>query len=356
MRNNQLKTKICILGNSYTAYIAYHILKNREIDAVLVGNENIHHKLLTNIGQDLISPIPIFPLSLSDLYLYFKHYSKFPEEPLQIEYFKDDVTDLKLNLIQPDSLGQFMIQNKASEESLVISLKQWGSAFYDEELKEVKSKIKNHYFSGGNQRRIGFYKGYSLYYHFLRNTINHSTVYKNVQQIDYKNKKIICDRLDIFYDKLYSTINILDLHKLCGFKTSFHLKYKGSFFMYFILSPLHLKNNIIYDCNLSTPIIRLFFPTNNILVAQLSTNSYKKYNSNLILKRISDIIPQIKNINYVKSIHLPFSYPLEPILDKKMIKSIEILKSFSIIPFGRFGNWEYKDLHELNWTLLNDKI
>jgi len=356
MRNSHLKTKICILGNSYTAYIAYHILRNRDIDAVLVGNGNNYQTLLTNIGQDRITPIPIFPLILSDLYLYFKQYYKFPEEQLHIEYFNDGATDLNLNLIQPESLGQFMIQNKASDESLVISLKQWGSAFYNEELNEVKSKIKNHYFSGGNQSRVGFYRGNSLYYHFLRHTLNNSTLYNNIQHIDYKNKKVICERLDIFYDKLYSTINILDLYKLCGFRTSFHLKYKGSFFMYFILSPIELENNILYDCNLSSPIIRLFFPQNNILVAQLSTNSFRKYNSNSIIKRIVDILPNIKNIKYVKSIHLPFSYPLEPILDKKMINSIENIKTFSIVPFGRFGNWEYKDLHELNWTLVNDKI
>jgi len=118
------------------------------------------------------------------------------------------------------------------------------------------------------------------------------------------------------------------------------------------ISPIIRKfkaNKIIYDYDLNSDILRAFSATDNIIVTQLP--GYKKGKIKIVdvSQRLCELVPTLKELKFEQELHLSMSYPIEAITDSHTLESIHLLNDNSVLTFGRFGSWEYLDLHELNW-------
>ena len=107
---------------------------------------------------------------------------------------------------------------------------------------------------------------------------------------------------------------------------------------------------MLYDCDYGSKIIRIFSIHDNFLMAQLNGKTYNAITVSEIKDRIQILAPDINGLEYARDLYVPMCYPLELISDQSSLKSISYLKSKNVLPFGRFGNWEYSDLHELDWS------
>lgn len=347
------KTKIecshCVLGTSYSATIASHLLKVKGIDTVNLGLTNDHAILNLILSKGKISPIPIFPVLNSSLFKTLKFGDSYPQTIIEVSHTELKNCNIADFTIQPGSLAEFLYKDTSDLKAFALSYKHWGSAILSQPFSEIQKKITRHYLSATNNARVGFFDGFTLYNHFIRNNQPNIVKIKLIEKIDYKNKIIHTDNLEIRYNKLISTIPINILFRLCRLEIQDPLIYEGSFFFYFSHSSDFSANKIIYDYDLMSNISRIFSPTDNIIMVQLL--SYKKGRIKIaeISKRLMQLIPSLKEVKFEKELYLTMSYPLESITNLNTLDVIKVLNENSVLLFGRFGRWEYKDLHELNW-------
>ncbi len=351
MSREFLQTKICILGYGFTSLIAYKKLleKYNHNDILMLKNASAKDILTLEIDSLIFSPLPIFPVLESDLYKSDMFNSEEYKESIKVSYTEVKNFNLTKGEIKNGSLASFMLSNNSINKWLCIGLKQWGENFLNKPFNQIQAKIKNHYLSKNGNTRIGYKNSLSPYYDTVKDLTPSIVKYKEISSIDYKNSLVTTDSKKIRYKKLISTIPVDKLLSFCKFNFVPNLEYYGSYFLYFQYSEGFSRNNLIYDCDFDSNILRIFSINDNFMMVQLKSYKSIKIDSSIIENQILKLVPSIKNLKLRGKLILPMSYPVENISDKKTLNAIKIITKQNIIPFGRFGEWKYVDLHELNW-------
>ena len=348
---NKIECDYCLLGNGYASNVASYLLKKRGKQSTILGLGSSMKPYELQLGNDMISPLPIFPEKNSTLFEELELSTRFPEPKVDFSFSELGDFNISDHKIHRNSLADFLYKDESSLMSIILSIKQWGLSIFTDELAEVRNKISRNYISSNNVK-VGYLEGLDLYYHFCFSSGLNPEVLnlKSIEKIDYKNKRIITDRGEIHYKKLISTIPIKYLLGYCGLEapSSAFISYPSYFFYFRHTSPFP-ENKIFYDCDIRSSIFRFYSVTDNIIVAQISTFKKGEVTASEIIKRIKELVPSIESLTFEKELFFQMSYPVESISDPMVLGHIQELKQNSILPLGRFGNWEYKDLHELDW-------
>ncbi len=349
--NNKIESEYCLLGNGYASNIASYLLKQKGKKSTILGFNSSMKPYELKLANDIISPLPIFPEKNSALYEELQLGTLFPEAKVEISFSELGDFNISDHNIHNNSLADFLYKDQSSLLSIILSIKQWGLSIFTKELSEVRNKISRNYISNNNVK-VGYVDGLDLYYHFCFSSgLNPEVLHlKSIQKIDYRNKVIFTNRGEIHYMKLVSTIPIKYLLGYCGIETSSSAFISNpSYFFYFRHASPFPVNKVIYDCDIRSSIFRFYSTTDNIIVAQISTFKKGEVTALDIIKRIKELVPSIKSLTFEKELFFQMSYPLESISNPMVLDTIQELRQNSILPFGRFGSWEYKDLHELDW-------
>jgi len=336
-----------IIGSGYTSILAYYLLKKKGYNPTILKFSNLNTSLNLSLQEIDVSPIPIFPVKGTELFeeLDLQKYSF--HETLKIRYLGEPQIDKSKIECLKGSLADYLSKDKFDNKPLAMSLKQWGTSIYTEPYSQVSNKIENHYSSGKPLERIGYLKNHSLYYH-LANKIDYSyTICNSIMNIDLDNKKIFTDHGELNFTKVISTFPLYKLLRI--FNIECHLKHEGAYFLFFKHKSLLEINEVLYDSDLNSDVLRIFVVSDKILKVQVPSYRKETLKLNNIKKRLYDLIPNLSSLFYIGDFNLKMAYPIETIQNELVLEKIEFLKNNSVIPFGRFGNWEYSDLHELNW-------
>ena len=351
MTKNIIKCTHCLLGTGYTSMIASYLLKQKGIESLIIGLTNKNTSFEIQLSKCSISPLPILPITNTLLYKRLNFSELGPHSFLNSSFSESKNFDISEYEVKEGSLAEFLINNPSQLKAFGLSLKQWGSSIFSKPFTEVQNKIKRNYLSGNNSR-VGYHNGFSLYYYLLQKSFYNIRRIKKIDRIDYQNKIVYGHDIEIHYEKLVSSIPINHLLSYCNLNFSEPLVYQGSYFLYFTHTSSYSANKIIYDCDLFSIILRIFSASDTSIIVQVSSFNDIQRKMPIISKRVSELIPALKEIKFENKMFLPMSYPIEPITNTKTLESISSLKEFSLFPIGRFANWEYKDLHELNWEII----
>lgn len=356
MAKIKIECSYCLLGIGYTSIIASHFLKQKGIESLVLGIATDRALFDIQLSSDLISPLPIFPVYDSFLYQTLKLNEGFPQTIVEVSHTELNNCEVSKFTFKPNSLAEFILRDSSELSAFSLSMKQWGPAMLDNPYSEVKNKIIRHYLSGNNNSRVGYFNGMTLYYHFMNQSNPNILNFKLIEKIDYANKIIYTDSFEIYFRELISTIPVQHLFAYCKIPLTMPLLFEGSYFFYFSHASDFKANKIVYDYDLSSDILRVFSAKDNIIVTQLP--GYKKGKVKIVdvARRLRELIPTLKELKFEKELHLTMSYPIESITNSQTLESIHLLKDNSILTFGRFGNWEYSDLHELNWKAFYDTL
>ena len=350
MKNNREK-KYCshfIFGAGYTGLIAAYFFKQKGVNFLIAGTGQ-NQLFDIKVADSLISPLPIFPVDGSTLYKDLNLESLFTPAAVSVEDSATKNCSLSDYHYEKGSFAEFIYAGPTPEKRLALSMKHWGTSILTKPYLEIQSKINRHYLPGMSSTRIGYVEGLSLYWHFIKKEMVEVVDAGTFERIDYPNKIFYADKVEIHYEKLISTVPINLLFDACDLKVKPVLHFEAAYFLYFTHLSSFGINRIIYDYDMTSDVVRVIGITEFILAVQLP--AYKKGVADLVCikKKLEELIPFIKEIKFEKECFFKMSYPLEPIADPAVIDSKSLLIQNSIIPFGRFGNWEYSDLHELNW-------
>ena len=352
MEKRFIRVQNCILGFGYASLVAYHklLFKNEKNEILILKNDNLSNLFTLEHEGLRFSPLPIYPVLSSELHnsALFKNLPS--AKPIAVSFSELKNFELKEFEVTEGSLANFMITRQGIDHNLCLGLKQWGPNMFTNSFSQVKSKIARHYLSSNGNIRIGFYESKSLYEHATNVLRPNVFGYQNIVNIDLEKKEINLKDVVIGFDKLISTIPLHHLIDLCGLTQDHSSAYAGALFYFFQYDSGLDENQMIYDCNFNSVISRIFSINDTFLMAQIGGDKFGKIDMADVKQSIRKLAPGIVNLKFAKELYLPMAYPLESIIGQKTLQSIEILKSNNIVPFGRFGNWEYADLHELDWS------
>jgi hypothetical protein len=351
--NRVIESEYCILGNGYASNIASFLLRQKAKEVVVVGDETNGDVYKIALSSGSVSPLPVFPDQCSDLYARLD-LGAFPSVP-KVEVGYSDLIDFRLEdfEILEGSLADFFSSSRLPLESFVLGLKQWGSLVFTNPLSEVRRKIARNYMSKRRSQRVGYLNGFDLYYHFCSSRVIPGRLVSGaIGRIDYKNKILHSAGTEIRYKKLVSTVPIMRLLECCGFERTSNFACHPSHFVYFSHASVFPPGQVIYDCDLGSDVFRVFSISDNIIAAQLACHRRENASVERVKKRIAEIVPSITGLVFERRLFVPVSYPTESISDPGVLDDIKTLKGHDILPFGRFGSWQYVDLHELDWESL----
>lgn len=350
MQKHVQHVKYCLLGYGYASLLAYHKLALKHKDIMILKRESAYSLFtMEHDGLDF-SPLPIYPVAESELYnsSLFKNVPQ--QKPITVNFSSLENFNFDEKQVTEGSLASFMIDKQGVERNLCLGIKQWGEEMLTKPLSQVQSKIKKHYMSSLGNTRMGYVNGKSLYKYAIEQLEPNVWGYEDIINIDIEKKEIHLNNGIISYDTLISTIPLRKLLPLCVLEQDHDTSHAGALFYFFEYDAGFKENEMIYDCDYNSAITRIFSIKDNFLLAQLGENSFGTVSTKSVQQRIQQLVPGITNLQFAKELYVPMAYPLESITEPKTLQSLDTLKRNNILPFGRFGNWEYSDLHELAWS------
>ena len=354
MSKKIIRVKYGILGYGYASLIAYHKLlkEHQHEDILILQNEKATPIFTLKYKGFEFSPLPIFPVEESELYN-TDLFSDLPNQnPISVSFSDLKNFDYTGFEVKSDSLANFMVKAQGIDKNLCLGAKQWGTEMFTLPLSQVQSKIKRHYVEPKGNTRIGYVNGQSLFKYAIDKLKPNRLDHSGIQKIDIEEKEIHLTDHIIRYDHLISTIPLHYLFQLCNLSFHHNTASAGCHFYFFKHKGGFKENQMVYDCDFHSEIIRIFSISDNFLMVQLNGNKHKAIEISKLTDRIGHLASDIIDLEYATELYMPMCYPLELISDQRTLKSISRLSSENIIPFGRFGNWEYSDLHELDWSIL----
>ena len=354
MNTKTVHVKNCLLGYGYASLIAYHkLLKtNNHEDILILRNENSTPIFSIEHEGTRFSPLPIFPVEESELYNSDLFDDVPKQKPISVSFSELTNFNYKDHTIEQGSLASFMLSNQGIDQRLCLGLKQWGDSMLSKPFSQVQDKIKRHYISKSGNTRIGYVNGKSIFKYAI-NKLNPEVLnFANLQKIDIEKKEVHTNDSIIKYEKLVSTIPFHYLLDLCGLKHNHNTDYASAYFYFFKYKDGFDENQVVYDCDFNSDILRIFSIKDDFLLAQLRSDKQGQIPIEKIRKRVQELVPSIKELEFAQELFVPMSYPLELVTEPSTLESIDTLKENGVVPFGRFGEWGYSDLHELDWSTI----
>jgi hypothetical protein len=236
---------------------------------------------------------------------------------------------------------------------LVLSEKLFGETIYEEPMPELRKKVKAHYIRSQKGKRVGYVNGKSPYYFILKDNNHREIIQDQIIFLDTKNKIVQTNNATVQYKVLINTFKLPQFLDLINIDHSLEFNSESANLV-LLLTQENLKENmLIYDCDINSPIYRCFTPDCITIIVQLS-KICSSINIELIINHVKKILTINYDISYIGNKIITDSYPISITPYADFINIKQQLISQDIVLLGRYGNWEYKDLHELKWEQINE--
>lgn len=358
-----MKKKIdtCILGNGPTARICSSLI---ETSHILISNQNNLGSLSqTTIGNSNINLIPIFPVYNSFLYneLWkndckkedFLSYSE--QGNILVEFGS---IQMLVNNANTKSYVAQCLNNKqdvGTKKNIILAYKLFGKIIFEMELNRLLAKVKKHYNGTKTSNRIGYINNLSPYYEKVKNIKINNYVFDEIKNIDTGRKIVYTKTFKFEYDRLISTINLRDFLPKVGFSDNLDLISSPAHFCLIKTNIILPINLVIYDVEIQSPIYRLFTISKNFIIIQLAFGC-QNIESTILLTALHKLLGHILKIQFEYRYTIKDAYPICTSSDTLLQEHKSELESNNIHLIGRYAEWEYLDLHELDYSKLYENI
>ena len=347
-----LRTDYLIAGTGPSALIHYLNLKNSGKEAVLLGS-GLYGQLkpveYRQIGKS-VNLLPIFPVTESNLWKRLNPDLK-ADNHLTLEKINLNGIRRPEYRLQACYYNYLLQHQQESDIPYILSYKQFGDLIFKHPLTELKKKLNRNYRSGQPKYlKTGFVNGLSPYYSFLKSREPYPVIPGMIEQIDYVNKMVHTKKGAIRYNHLIYTLPLDYFFDTTDLKKTFQLISGDARFLIYYTDEHLPENHLWYCCDIDSNIYRAFVPQKNLLVVQLSKKSWEK-NPNEIsteLQSLTGIKEKFHHIDTTTHLHC---YPLDVSCNIKKEELAGFLREHNVYLSGRFAEWRYIDLHEVDYDL-----
>ncbi len=345
-----LSTDYLIVGTGPAAMIHCLHLQENGADVFMAGT-GMYGQLKPVKYDEIGKPVnllPIFPVIESDLW---KRMNTDENSANQLTLKKINHREFKLpsNGIKNSYCNYLLEYEKNFNIPYILSFKQFGDLIFDHKLTELQKKLSRNYNAGQPKFfKAGFKNGLSPYYRYLKSHEPFPIVHEKIDNIDISNKIAFTKDVSIRYNHLIFTEPLPNLYEYTQIRKSFGLIHGGAKFLIFNSSEKLPENHLWYCCDISSNIYRTFVPQENLIVVQLSRNSW---NTNPVevgaeLQTLLKLEVKVEHLD-TKTYHA--CYPLDVTDIDRKSEMTSYLNNHSFYLSGRFAEWRYIDLHEVNF-------
>ena len=358
----QTSVELCIIGTGPTARICSHFFK--QIPHLLIGDhQSLGSLAKSKIDELEINLIPIFPVFDSPLYHSFWKESVFEHtflDSIDIGDISSEFNNViqNLNNACPTSYASTCWSKSddiQTKKNIVLAYKLFGDIIFTESLDRLYAKVERHYGLKVPGKRIAFADNISPYYDKINEISIDNVLCEEIVSIDIEKKNIHTESSTVRYSKLISTINLSDFFVKVTNAPDVKLISRSASFFLFKINKCVAPNKVIYDIVADSPIYRVFTINSNILIVQLSY-IHRNIDSKLILGHLYKLLDQTFAVELEHYYQIKDAYPLASSSELKLQQYLSELKSKKVFMMGRFAQWEYIDLHELNYLDLYANI
>ena len=347
-----MRTQVLILGGGVLTPVLQKVLRQENFDAIVISKCNSNFDKVF-VGNSSVNYVPI--LAVENSYLTERlNTGQFSNGSVKTENFYDDSTPQDSNFeIVKGSYADFIMKSTNNLNYVASSEKLYGKVVYTDPMPEIKAKVERHYINQSRinyGKRLGFKDGLNPYSHF--NDESNTIFYDDLQQvvINMEGKFVLVNGQKIFYDVLINTLPAPTFLKLASVEHLLTFYATSTAFVIMTSNEPLIENRLVYDCNRTSNIYRLFTPNKNAIVAQMS--QLRSVDISAALKRAKEILDIRTDLSFVEEKTLRNCYPTK-ISNKEEFNLLRItMQAKDVLMFGRYAQWECLDLHELNWQKL----
>lgn len=353
-------TNTIVVGDGLTAVFAAGLLQSiGGVDASLIPApvDPARGSLRPLVDPALV--IPVFP-SLDDTWFsrHLKLLAEWPPTPL------DPAADLLRvsHRFADSAMGAHPADGTAApgsyaEQARGVSLTQAYKQFGQQlcttaPLLELQAKVRRHYPNSGDRPgRVGFLRGECAYAHLARTVGRDLAVATSrCAHINHDLREVqLEDGRRLEYDSLVFCGSLGSLSSSLGVSGEELVGAPAVFMTCSIPAGGLPPNCLVYDYRQDSPILRVFVPAEGRLLVQLTVNMpIDRYEVRLALESLLDLRPgPLRGPSILEG-----AYPLEPRPAETATALNEACELGGITRFGRYAEWRYVDLHELEWERL----
>lgn len=352
-----MQHRVVVAGAGPTGLMVAHRLKQKQIKALVVGKGKNGMLMPVEISGKRVNIVPITPKRGSKLSAALD-LAKWSRNNLKFTFLNEGMNlDILFSRASAKSFFRHA-NNTFGPRAAGLGYKLVGKPTLKHRLPLLEAKIDRAYILGQrNNELIGFNDGISAYLNFIEGIsgeILHEPI--GMVRVDLKRKILETDAGEVSYKTLVWTAPLPELLTKCGLEGAIKFISCGAAFdVYESISGGLDENQVYYDCDPFSSIYRVFVPNNSTIVVQRSlgwegTTGHE-------IHRLENIVPRAENVEYKFSKEYELAYPLgSEDGSMSMADLLGELERQDIIPFGRFGRWEYLDLDDHKWELVDAAI
>lgn len=301
------------------------------------------------------SPVPIFPVRESKLTRMMTLETSAHAPVVTKSYVGDSGKPVKHHCTPGAYAESLVAAGDKERRHLVLSLKLFGQRIFTDGLPELRSKVARQYRTGQlRAARLGYTHGLSPYSRFLQSTPLGERVIGRVVCVDLDSREVTAGNSRVAYHLLVSCIPMPDLlSSLCGVEPQLSFESEGAQFYLLRADAKLVPNSLVYDCDIDSPVYRAFAPNEKLVITQIAKPRWG-VDPRVVCERIGSLLRLQRPPRFLRSYSLARCYPLGASSAGHKEQVAEDLARCDVLLFGRFGRWEYKDLHELDWSIIDD--
>jgi hypothetical protein len=252
------------------------------------------------------------------------------------------------------SHADFLMKARTDESAFAVTMavKHLGMVVYERAFPELEWKVRTHYCDGAKSpRRIGFSEGVSPYLPFIERNLGSSDLPEMIVRVDLKKRCVTTSRRTIFYDRLISTVPLRRFLELADVDCPIQTEAGGGHFVSFATDEGVVPNHLIYDTDSLSPIYRTFAPRPEIIVAQVAVGHWSE-SADVLALRLQQFLDLRTPLRLLGRVTIDECYPLRLSDYTMKAELVETLSRAGVTLFGRFAEWTYRDLEELDWAAI----
>lgn len=341
---------VCILGGGPAALLSQALLRHKGVAADVVADTLTGSLTPMQVGGVRVSPVPVFVSPESALFRKLAWGPLTDADRVTTGYsptMPGPATDEAL----PGSYAEFMTQRYPdAQQRLIITKKHVGPVVFQRDLPGLRRKVLAHYPAGrAAARRVGFCDGVSPYLHYLERNPGPDALLESVRAIDIARRRVTTSTHRVItYERLICTLPLMHFLALANIATSLTALSGGAQLVVASCRQAAPRNHLLYDCDVASAVHRVFIPREGFVIAQVARGHWDA-DTAMITTRIQQLFDFGDPPIVLKRLTIPACYPLALSDYAQRDALVDTLQGSGVTLFGRFAQWEYLDLEELNW-------
>jgi len=343
---------VLVIGDGFTARIAAVLLSRA---GLRVGAAVVDSRTGDRPPGDFPSPVlPTIGSALSDRLWHNGEADLKPTAGLTVVMGTVEYTPA--SFLQEETEDAYIVSSKRRPDPYgsVLTRKLVGPRCLSERLPELGRKISRKYDGGRAGVRAAFVAGQSPYRHWLRRTES-AAPRPLAEVIRVQTGKLVTNTGRRVTESVLLCSPLPEFAAMWGESEAGVFDCESAELLHVAVEGELGENLLFYDCDWRSPVYRVFTVDHGSVVVQLAKDHHGATLSS-IEPWLERLVPGLRTRALLRRVRWSGCYPLDRSQPKGEMRMDGLLRESGVVPFGRVAQWQYLDLCDLNWSVIDEAV